>query len=104
VERLRLATRQLASGDLNVGCCRHSKGDRMTWGLLAAADLDTMAERCGWAARGEAAAAARDVSHELRSPLARLQLALSLARREDGGVERPPSPASSARRSASKLL
>jgi hypothetical protein len=32
----------------------------------------------------------RDVSHELRSPLARLQLALSLARREDSGVERPP--------------
>jgi signal transduction histidine kinase len=31
----------------------------------------------------------RDVSHELRSPLARLQLALSLARRQDGsGVER----------------
>ena len=30
----------------------------------------------------------RDVSHELRSPLARLQLALSLARREDNGVER----------------
>ncbi len=30
----------------------------------------------------------RDVSHELRSPLTRLQLALSLARREDGGVER----------------
>jgi two-component system sensor histidine kinase CpxA len=30
----------------------------------------------------------RDVSHELRSPLARLQLALSLARREDSGAER----------------
>src|SRR5205814_9778367 len=30
----------------------------------------------------------RDVSHELRSPLARLQLALSLARREEGAVER----------------
>jgi two-component system sensor histidine kinase CpxA len=30
----------------------------------------------------------RDVSHELRSPLARLQLALSLARRQDNSVER----------------
>jgi two-component system sensor histidine kinase CpxA len=30
----------------------------------------------------------RDVSHELRSPLARLQLALSLARREGGPAER----------------
>jgi two-component system sensor histidine kinase CpxA len=30
----------------------------------------------------------RDVSHELRSPLTRLQLALSLARREDGGTAR----------------
>jgi signal transduction histidine kinase len=30
----------------------------------------------------------RDVSHELRSPLARLQLALSLARRDPGATER----------------
>src|SRR5882762_91992 len=61
VERLRLATRQLASGDLNVRVLPALKGRQDDLGLLAA-DLDTMLER--------------------------LQLALSLARREDGGMER----------------
>ncbi len=86
VERLRLATRRLAGGDLNVRVLPALKGRQDDLGLLAA-DLDTMAERL----RGLLEAKQqllRDVSHELRSPLARLQIALSLARREDGALER----------------
>ncbi|HXN80434.1 MAG TPA: ATP-binding protein, partial [Steroidobacteraceae bacterium] len=86
VERLRLATRQLASGDLNVRVLPALKGRQDDLGLLAA-DLDTMAERLQLQLEAKQQLL-RDVSHELRSPLARLQLALSLARREDGGVER----------------
>ena len=86
VERLRLATRQLASGDLNVRVLPALKGRQDDLGLLAA-DLDTMAERLRLLLEAKQQLL-RDVSHELRSPLARLQLALSLARREDGGVER----------------
>ena len=86
VERLRLATRQLASGDLNVRVLPALKGRQDDLGLLAA-DLDTMAERLRLLLEAKQQLL-RDVSHELRSPLARLQLALSLARREDGGAER----------------
>jgi signal transduction histidine kinase len=89
VERLRLATRQLASGDLNVRVLPALKGRQDDLGLLAA-DLDTMAERLRLLLETKQQLL-HDVSHELRSPLARLQLALSLARREDrgdGGVER----------------
>src|ERR1700674_728569 len=86
VDRLRLATRQLASGDLNVRVLPALKGRQDDLGLLAA-DLDTMAERLRLLLETKQQML-RDVSHQLRSPLARLQLALSLARREDGGVER----------------
>jgi two-component system, OmpR family, sensor histidine kinase CpxA len=86
VDRLRLATRQLASGDLNVRVLPALKGRQDDLGLLAA-DLDTMAQRLRLLLETKQQLL-RDVSHELRSPLARLQLALSLARREDGGVER----------------
>ena len=55
-------------------------------GLLAT-DLDTMAERVRNLLETKQQLL-RDVSHELRSPLARLQLALSLARRQDNPAER----------------
>src|SRR3982074_1970223 len=86
VDRLRLATRQMAGGDLNVRVLPALKGRQDDLGLLAA-DLDTMAERLQLQLEAKQQLL-RDVSHELRSPLARLQLALSLARREGGGVER----------------
>jgi two-component system sensor histidine kinase CpxA len=86
VDRLRLATRQLASGDLNVRVLPALKGRQDDLGLLAA-DLDTMAERLRQLLEGKQQLL-RDVSHELRSPLARLQLALSLARRDEAGSER----------------
>jgi two-component system sensor histidine kinase CpxA len=54
---------------------------------LLATDLDTMAERLRNLLETKQQLL-RDVSHELRSPLARLQLALSLARRQDNAVER----------------
>src|ERR1700719_2164430 len=87
VDRLRLATRQMAAGDLTVRVLPALKGRQDDLGLLAA-DLDTMAERLRLLLEAKQQLL-RDVSHELRSPLARLQLALSLARREHGGAERP---------------
>jgi two-component system sensor histidine kinase CpxA len=86
VDRLRLAIRQMAGGDLNVRVLPALRGRQDDLGLLAA-DLDTMAERLRLQLEAKQQLL-RDVSHELRSPLARLQLALSLARREDGAVER----------------
>ena len=86
VDRLRLATRQLAGGDLNVRVLPALKGRKDDLGLLAQ-DLDAMAERLRQLLEGKQQLL-RDVSHELRSPLARLQLALSLARRDPGAAER----------------
>ena len=87
VDQLRRATRQIASGDLDVRVSPKLKGRHDELGLLAS-DLDTMSERVRNLLELKQQLL-RDVSHELRSPLARLQLALSLARREDGsGVER----------------
>jgi two-component system OmpR family sensor kinase len=87
VDQLRQATRQIASGDLDVRVSPKLKGRHDELGLLAS-DLDTMAERVRNLIELKQQLL-RDVSHELRSPLARLQLALSLARREeDSGVER----------------
>ncbi|MGP8034448.1 MAG: ATP-binding protein [Steroidobacteraceae bacterium] len=86
VDRLRLATRRLAGGDLNVRVLPALKGRQDDLGLLAA-DLDTMAQRLRHQLESKQQLL-RDVSHELRSPLARLQLALSLAEREKGDPER----------------
>jgi two-component system sensor histidine kinase CpxA len=86
IDRLRNATRRLAAGDLNVRVSHAIKGRQSDLGLLAA-DLDTMAERLRNLLESKQQLL-RDVSHELRSPLARLQLAVSLARRQDSGVER----------------
>jgi signal transduction histidine kinase len=87
VDQLRRATRQIASGDLDVRVSPKLKGRHDELGLLAA-DLDTMSERVRNLLELKQQLL-RDVSHELRSPLARLQLALSLARREEGnGVAR----------------
>ncbi|MBS0377877.1 MAG: HAMP domain-containing protein [Proteobacteria bacterium] len=86
VDRLRLATRRLAGGDLNVRVLPTLRRRPDDLGLLAA-DLDAMAERLRQLLEGKQQLL-RDVSHELRSPLARLQLALSLARRDPVASER----------------
>ena len=87
IDQLRRATRQIASGDLDVRVSGKLKGRHDELGLLAS-DLDTMSERVRNLLELKQQLL-RDVSHELRSPLARLQLALSLARRQEStGVER----------------
>jgi signal transduction histidine kinase len=87
VDELRRAMRQIASGDLDVRVSSKLKGRHDELGLLAS-DLDTMSERVRNLLELKQQLL-RDVSHELRSPLARLQLALSLARRQDdSGLER----------------
>jgi signal transduction histidine kinase len=86
VDRLRFATRRMAAGDLNVRVLPNLKRRQDDLGLLAA-DLDTMAERLQQLLASKERLL-RDVSHELRSPLARLQLALSLAARGDTESQR----------------
>lgn len=87
VDQLRRATRQIASGDLNVRLSPKLRGRRDELGLLAS-DLDMMSERVRNLLEVKQQLL-RDVSHELRSPLARLQVALSLARRQDSAhIER----------------
>jgi len=81
VDRLRDATKRIAAGDLNVRVLPSLKGRKDDLGLLAA-DFDAMAERVRSLLESKHQLL-RDVSHELRSPLARLQLALSLAQRGD---------------------
>lgn len=86
IDRLRHATRRMAAGDLNVRVLPALKGRQDDLALLAA-DLDAMAERVQTLLETKQQLL-RDVSHELRSPLARLQLALTLARREHAAAER----------------
>jgi len=86
IDRLRQATREMAAGDLSVRMLPRMKGRQDDLALLAA-DFDTMAERVQSLLESKQQLL-RDVSHELRSPLTRLQLALSLAKRQDGGADR----------------
>jgi two-component system sensor histidine kinase CpxA len=81
--KLRKATRQFAGGALatRVGSILETRKDEIAdlgW------DFDTMAERIE-ALVGAQQRLLRDISHELRSPLARLNVALELARRRSGG-------------------
>jgi two-component system sensor histidine kinase CpxA len=75
------ASRQLASGDLSarVGAPLAERNDE--FGQLAM-DLDEMAGRLQTAQKANQRLL-RDVSHELRSPLARLRVALEIARNKD---------------------
>jgi two-component system sensor histidine kinase CpxA len=77
---LRHATQQLAQGDLSVRVAPKIGRRRDELADLAR-DFDGMAERIG-ALLSTQRRLLSDISHELRSPLARLQLALSLAERE----------------------
>jgi two-component system sensor histidine kinase CpxA len=86
VDRLRLATRQLAAGDLDVRVLPVLRSRQDDLGLLAG-DLDAMAQRLRQLLEAKQQLL-RDVSHELRSPLTRLQLAVSLARREHSSADR----------------
>lgn len=85
IQHLRAATRTIASGNLSVNV-KGAVGKRRDELALLAVDFDAMAERLRTLldARQQLL---RDVSHELRSPLARLQIALGLARRPGANLE-----------------
>jgi two-component system sensor histidine kinase CpxA len=78
IVRLRAATRQLAAGDLaaRAGAPNVRRRDEVA-GLMR--DFDGMAERLENLVKAQARLL-NDISHELRSPLARLNVALGLAR------------------------
>jgi two-component system sensor histidine kinase CpxA len=80
IDDLRRATRQLAAGDLDsrVGAALRERSDE--FGALAV-DFDRMADRIG-ALIGTQRQLMFDLSHELRSPLARVRVALELMRDE----------------------
>jgi two-component system sensor histidine kinase CpxA len=78
VTRLRQAAQSLAAGDLTAraGAPAGGRGDELTELMR---DFDRMAERIEGLVDSQARLL-KDVSHELRSPLARLSVALGLAR------------------------
>ena len=79
ISRLRKATQQLAAGDLTIRVGDQVKGKNEIGGL--ARDFDHMAERIEDLVAAQQRLL-RDISHELRSPLARLGVALELARQD----------------------
>ncbi len=82
VVRLRAATQRLAAGDLSAraGGLAARRRDEMA---QLVRDFDTMAERLEAAVHAQARLL-NDISHELRSPLARLNVASALARQRAG--------------------
>lgn len=82
VAKLRAATQQLASGDLTarVGAARRRRRDEVA---DLGRDFDIMAERIENLMASQKRLL-HDISHELRSPLARLKIALELARQDEG--------------------
>jgi two-component system sensor histidine kinase CpxA len=82
VARLRAATQRLAAGDLTAraGSPNSTGGDEIA-GLMR--DFDTMAARLETLVKAQSRLL-NDISHELRSPLARLNVALGLARQRSG--------------------
>jgi two-component system, OmpR family, sensor histidine kinase CpxA len=83
VVRLRAATRRLADGDLTARVGDASSSWRKDEISQLVRDFDTMAERLEQSVSAQARLL-NDVSHELRSPLARLNVALALARQRSG--------------------
>jgi two-component system sensor histidine kinase CpxA len=85
IRHLRAATRSIADGDLGarVAVLMGRRRDELA---LLAVDFDAMAERLRSLLESQQQLL-RDVSHELRSPLARLQIALGLARRPHANLE-----------------
>ncbi|MBV8475133.1 MAG: HAMP domain-containing protein [Acidobacteria bacterium] len=80
--RLRTATHQLANGELSARAGPAGAGRRDEIAELVR-DFDAMAERLENLVNAQARLL-NDISHELRSPLARLSVALGLARQRTG--------------------
>jgi two-component system sensor histidine kinase CpxA len=85
IQLLRNATHSIAAGDLSVQVAPLMAKRRDELATLAV-DFDAMAVRLR-ALLDSHQQLLRDVSHELRSPLARLQIALGIARRPNADVE-----------------
>ncbi len=85
IRRLRQATRQFAAGDLATRVGGQVQGKNELAGL--ASDFDEMAGKIENLIGGQKRLL-RDISHELRSPLARLGVALELARQESSDESR----------------
>jgi signal transduction histidine kinase len=81
VVKLREATQKLAAGDLTarVGVAKDKRGDEL---VEMGRDFDNMADRIETLMLSQRRLL-HDISHELRSPLARLGVALELARQGD---------------------
>ena len=82
VVRLRAATQKLSAGNLSAraGDGSSRRGDEIA---QLVTDFDTMAERLEKLVNAQARLL-NDISHELRSPLARINVALALARQRSG--------------------
>jgi two-component system, OmpR family, sensor histidine kinase CpxA len=87
VRRLQLAGQQVATGDLTVRVA-HTVGSRTDDIARLAHDFDVMTERVDQLLQSQQRLI-RDVSHELRSPLARLQALLSIARQQADDTRAP---------------
>jgi signal transduction histidine kinase len=83
IERLRNATHQLARGNLDIRA-GENMGNRRDEIADLVRDFDTMAEGLRKQIKSERSLLS-GVSHELRSPIARIRLALTLAREADAG-------------------
>ncbi len=82
IVRLRAATHKLAAGDLSARAGSGKKRGHDEMSELVR-DFDTMAERLEDLVNSQSRLL-KDISHELRSPLARLNVALELARQRTG--------------------
>jgi two-component system, OmpR family, sensor kinase len=87
IVRLQNASRALAAGALDTRVGAPSTRRRDEVGTLAR-DFDAMAERIQELVTAKETLL-RDVSHEFRSPLARIRMALALAERRAGEASRP---------------
>lgn len=87
IGKIRDATHRLADGDLNTRVAERvgRRGDELA---KLAQDFDIMAERIGSLITSQQRLT-RDVSHELRSPLARLGVALEIAKQKTNGAAAP---------------
>lgn len=84
VRNLRDATVELAEGNLDVRVAESTGKRRDELGMLGR-DFDSMAEKLQRAAERQTELS-RNISHELRSPLARMRVAVELAKRKAGDL------------------
>jgi two-component system sensor histidine kinase CpxA len=87
IGKIRAATQKFADGDLSTRVADRLGNRHDELGALAA-DFDLMAERIESLITSQQRLT-RDISHELRSPLARLGVALEIAKQKSGGETTP---------------